>query len=100
VLKPQQKKSSSTQSGRGKKGTQFNFIQLCVLVELYKKDSRPSKQRKMLISETLGIEEDQVTTWFNNQRARQFSAEKQVQKMKREGQQPAIPQSWSALITQ
>jgi hypothetical protein len=54
----------------------------------------------MLISETLGIEEDQVTTWFNNQRARQFSAEKQVQKMKREGQQPAIPQSWSALITQ
>ena len=97
----QQKKSSKTHSRPGKKGsTQFSFVQLCVLVELFKKDSRPSKQRKTIISETLGLNEDQVTTWFNNQRERQFSAEKQVEKMKRDGQQPVIPQSWSALLSQ
>ena len=82
----------------GRKGTKFTFVQLCVLVELYKKNSRPSSQRKMLISETLGLNEQQVTTWFNNQRARNFIAERQVEKMKRDGQKPIIPQSWGSLL--
>ena len=90
--------SNKKTTSRLRRGEQFSYLQLCVLVELYKKNPRPSSQRKQLISETLNIDEGRITTWFNNQRVRNFSAKKQVEKMRQDQQPVNIPQSWDLLL--
>ena len=77
--------------------TKFEYAQVKGLEAAFEVSPRPSPADRILLSETLGLSESKLSTWFQNRRARQkqSAAVSQAQKL---GTQLALKESENAML--